>query len=65
MLVLKVTTFSGDIRGSARYAFWFDEVTGLPVRLDMASRTSNESPVGDVHYREDVVLRLLSLEPRR
>ena len=65
VLVRKVTTFGGDIRGFARYAFWFDEVTGLPVRLDMASRTSNESPVGDVHYREDVVLRLLSLEPRR
>jgi hypothetical protein len=65
VLVRKTTTFSGDIRGSARYAFWFDEASGLPVRLDMRSRTTNESPVGDVHYQEDVVLRLLSLEPRR
>jgi hypothetical protein len=31
----------------------------------MISRTTNDSPVGDVHYEEDVVLRLLSLRPRR
>ena len=65
VLVRKATTFSGDIRGSARYAFSFDAASGLPVRLDMTSRTTNESPVGDVHYREDVVLRLLSFEPQR
>jgi hypothetical protein len=65
VLVRKLTTFTGGIRGTARYGFWFDEASGLPVRIDMASRTTNDSPVGDVHYREDVVLRLLSLEPRR
>src|SRR5262245_21180193 len=65
VLVRKVTTFSGEIRGTARYGFWLDEASGLPVRIDMTSRTTNDSPVGDVDYREDVVLRLLSLEPRR
>jgi len=65
VLVRKATTFSGDIRGSANYAFRFDEASGLPLALDLTSRTTNDSPVGDVHYREDVVLRLLSLEPRR
>jgi len=65
VLVRKVTTFSGDIRGRARYAFALDDILALPVRIDMTSRTTNDSPVGDVHYREDVVLRLLSLEPRR
>jgi hypothetical protein len=65
VLVRKVTTFRGDIRGSARYGFWFDEVSRLPVRISMTSRTTNESPVGAVAYEEDVVLRLLSLEPRR
>ncbi len=65
VLVRKATTFTGEIRGTARYGFWFDEATGLPVRIDLTSRTTNDSPVGDVHYQEDVVLRLLSLEPRR
>jgi hypothetical protein len=65
VLVRKLTGFSGAIRGTARYGFWFDEASGLPVRIDMTSRTTNDSPVGDVHYREDVVLRLLSLVPRR
>jgi hypothetical protein len=65
VVVRKVTTFSGDIRGHARYAFALDDVLGLPVRIDMTSRTTNDSPVGDVRYREDVVLRLLSLQPRR
>jgi hypothetical protein len=65
LLVRKRTTFGGEIRGKAQYAFWFDEAFPLPVRVDMTSRTTNDSPVGDVHYREEVVLRLLSLEPRR
>jgi hypothetical protein len=64
--VRKVTTFTGSIRGSSRYDFWFQARDRLPpVRIVMTSRTTNDSPVGDVHYEEDVVLRLLSLEPRR
>ena len=31
----------------------------------MVSRTTNDSPVGDVHYEERVTLRLTSLAPRR
>jgi hypothetical protein len=31
----------------------------------MVSRTTNDSPVGDVHYEEDVTLLLTSLTPRR
>jgi hypothetical protein len=65
VLVRKSTVFTGEIRGTARYGFWFDERSGLPVRIDMLSRTTNDSPVGDVHYEEDVTLRLLSLEPKR
>jgi len=64
--VRKVTTFTGSIRGSSRYDFWFQARDRLPpVRIVMISRTTNDSPVGDVHYEEDVALRLLSLEPRR
>jgi hypothetical protein len=63
--VRKITTFSGAIRGTARYDFWFDKQLGLPVGIVMVSRTTNDSPVGDVHYDEVVTLRLLSLEPRR
>jgi hypothetical protein len=65
VLVRKATTFRGDIRGSARYAFWSPVGGGGRWRLDWPPPTTNESPVGDVHYREDVVLRLLSPEPRR
>jgi hypothetical protein len=63
--VRKTTTFSGEIRGSARYDFWFHGRLGVPVRLAMVSRTTNDSPVGDVHYEEDVVLMLRSPRPRR
>jgi len=63
--VRKTSTYSGAIRGSARYEFWFHRRRGVPVRIVMTSRTTNDSPVGDVHYEEDVTLRLLSLEPRR
>ena len=63
--VRKTTTFSGAIRGSSRYDFWFHRRLGVPVRIVMTSRTTNDSPVGDVHYDEDVTLRLVSLRPRR
>ena len=63
--VRKATTFSGAIRGSARYDFWFHVRLGLPVRFAMVSRTTNDSPVGDVHYEEAVVLTLQSVRPRR
>jgi hypothetical protein len=63
--IRKTTTYSGAIRGSARYDFWFHTRRGVPVRIAMTNQTTNDSPVGDVHYEEDVTLRLLSLEPRR
>jgi hypothetical protein len=31
----------------------------------MRSRTTNGSPIGDVHYEEDVTLALTSSTPRR
>jgi hypothetical protein len=63
--VRKTTSFTGSTRGTSRYEFAFDVRTGVPVRVALLSRTTNDSPVGDVHYEEDVTLRLLSLEPRR
>ena len=63
--VRKRTTFSGDIRGFARHDLWFDTRSGFPVKMVMVSRTTNDSPVGDVTYDEDVTLILTSLEPRR
>lgn len=63
--VRKTTSFSGEIRGGARHDIWFDSKTGVPVKIVMVSRTTNDSPVGDVHYEEDVTLLLTSLEPRR
>ena len=63
--VRRTSTFSGDIRGSSRHDIWFDADSGVPVRIVMVSRTTNDSPVGDVHYEERVTLRLTSLTPRR
>lgn len=63
--IRKTTTFTGEIRGTARHDIWFHLESGLPDRIAMVSRTTNDSPVGDVHYEEDVTLRLTSLTPRR
>ena len=64
-LVRKVTRFTGEIRGTARHDIWFDVTSGVPETIVMVSRTTNDSPVGDVHYEEDVTLLLTSLTPRR
>ena len=63
--VLKTTSFAGEIRGTARHDIWFDTQSGVPVKMVMVSRTMNDSPIGDVHYEEDVTLLLTSLTPRR
>jgi hypothetical protein len=63
--VHQATSLDGDIRGASTYDMWLDRRTGVPVRIAMVSRSTNDSPVGDVHYDEDVTLRLVSLTPRR
>lgn len=63
--IRKTTRFAGEIRGTSRHDIWFDSRSGVPVKMVMVSRTTNDSPVGDVHYDEEVSLRLISLAPRR
>lgn len=63
--VRKTTELSGSSRGTSRHDLWFDARTALPVKLVLVSRTTSESPIGDVRYEEDVTLTLRSLEPRR
>jgi hypothetical protein len=63
--VRQTSTFRGDTGGASTYDIWLDRESGVPVRLVMTSRTSNSSPIGTVHYEEDVTLRLTSLVPRR
>jgi len=63
--VRQTSTFGGDIHGVSAYDIWLDRESGVPVRLVMTSRTTNDSPVGDVHFEEVVTLRLTSLTPRR
>ena len=63
--VRQTSTFTGDTHGASAYDIWLDRASGVPVRLVMTSSTTNASPVGDVHYEEDVTLRLTSLRPRR
>jgi hypothetical protein len=59
------TTFGGETSGTATFDFWLARATGLPVAIEMVSRTTNGSLIGDVHYDEEVSLRLTSLTPRR
>jgi hypothetical protein len=59
------TSFTGGIRGTAAYDFWLARGTGVPVQVVLRSRTTNDSPVGDVRYDEGATLRLRSLVPRR
>lgn len=63
--IRKTTRFTGAIRGTAQHDIWFARESGVPVKIVMLSRTTNDSAVGDVHYEEDVTLRLTSLTPRR
>ena len=63
--VRATTRFGGGTTGSSTYDFWLARDTGLPVAIGMVSRTTNGSLIGDVHYEEDVSLRLTSLTPRR
>jgi hypothetical protein len=59
------TAFAGRTTGTATYDFRLARDTGLPLRAEMRSRTTNGSPIGDVHYEEDVTLVLTSSTPRR
>ena len=63
--VRQTSTFGGDTHGASAYDIWLNRESGVPVRLVMTSSTTNASPVGDVHYEENVTLRLTSLRPRR
>ena len=59
------TTFRCGTIGTATFDFWLSRATGLPVAVRMMSATTSGSLIGDVHYEEDVSLRLNSLAPRR
>ena len=58
-----------DVRGRndrvGNFDFWLSRATGLPLAVTMLSHTTTGSLIGDVHYEEDVSLRLTSLAPRR
>lgn len=63
--VRQTTSFGGGTGGASAYDIWLDRATGVPVRIVMTSHTTNDSPIGKVHYDEVVTLRLTSLRPRR
>ncbi|GIU93925.1 MAG: hypothetical protein KatS3mg012_0382 [Gaiellaceae bacterium] len=62
--IARSTELTGSSRGRTRHELWLDE-RGLPVQVEMETRTANDAPVGEVRYEEDVALRLESLAPRR
>jgi hypothetical protein len=59
------TALTGQIRGHSTQDVWLARESGLPLRLDLTTDTTNDSVVGDVRYEERVSLRLRSLSPRR
>ncbi len=63
--VRRRTSLTGRIRGRSTQDVWLAREAGAPVRLGLTTDTTNDSAVGDVHYEEDVSLRLRSLSPRR
>ena len=63
-LVRKSTSLSGANRGTSRHDLWFDDASGLLAHVRLVSRTTSDSPIGDVRYDEDVTLTLVSGEPR-
>lgn len=60
----RTTRLAGATRGETTHAPWLTR-GGLPVQLVLRTRTMNDSLVGEDRYEEDVVLRLVALEPRR
>lgn len=55
----------GAARGTLVEERLLEPETGLPLRIEYAVATSNDSPIGDVAFEERYTLRLLSLRPRR
>ena len=63
--VRTVAQVTGGDHGTETTDWWLDERQGLPLRIVLVSRTSRPFFIGDVHYREDADLRLLSTSPLR
>jgi hypothetical protein len=63
--VRTVGQVTGGDDGTETVDWWLDERSALPLRISLTSRTSRPFLVGDVHYREDADLRLLSATPLR
>ena len=56
----------GGSSGTETAEWWLQPGTGLPLELVVTSRTSRAEPVvGQVHYRENATLRLVSTTPQR
>lgn len=63
--VRSTLTIHGGNSGAETIDWWLDTANSLPLRVVLHSRTARSIFVGTVHYREDLVLRLLSLTPKR
>jgi hypothetical protein len=59
------TTLTGRTRGTGLFEIWLAQPSGLPVRLRIENDNRTSSAIGDVRYREQADLALVSLEPRR
>ena len=55
----------GDAQGTWKAQRWVDADTGLVLRLEAQTQATSKSSVGEVHYSEQLSLRLLSTTPER
>ena len=62
---LQARISGGDAEGTWTAERWVDPDTGLLVRVEAQTNATSDSSVGEVHYREEVSLRLLSMTPQR
>jgi hypothetical protein len=63
--VQTVAKVSGGDHGTETTDWWFDVRSGLPLQIGLVSGTSRGFALGDIHYREDATLRLVSTTPLR
>lgn len=61
--VVRTSELTGATTGTAQAEMWFAEGWLVPVEMRVSSATTTSSAVGDVHYREDYHIVLVSTEP--
>lgn len=62
---MQARIYGGDAEGTWVAERWVDPETGVLVRVEAETDATSDSSVGKVRYREELSLRLLSMQPQR